>query len=69
MLVYIIDLIAWYERYFEITEEEYYRFGSDELDAIAESVHKEGTASQRFLFSAENEKNTENQLKLRDKAR
>ena len=25
-------------------------------------MHKEGTASQRFLFSAENEKNTENQL-------
>lgn len=44
-------------------------FGSDELDTIAESVHKEGTASQRFLFSAENEENTENQLKLRDKAR
>lgn len=69
MLADVVTWIAWYERYFEITEEEYYMFGSDELDAIAESVHKEGTASQRFLFSAKSEENTEKQLKLRDKAR
>lgn len=69
MLADVVTWIAWYERYFEITEEEYYMFGSDELDAIAESIHKEGTASQRFLFSAKNEENTEKQLKLRDKAR
>ncbi len=69
MLADVISWIAWYERYFEISEGEYEMFGSDELDAIAETVHKEGTASDRFLFSVKNEENTSEQLEMRDKAK
>ena len=32
MLSEVITWIAWYERYYEISEEEYNSFGSDELD-------------------------------------
>ena len=69
VLADVITWVAWYERYFEITEEEYNMFGSDELDVIAERFHKEGTGSQRFLFSVKNEENTAEQLILRDKAK
>ena len=68
LLADVITWIAWYERYFEITEEEYNMFGSDELDLLAERLHREGTSSQRFLFSVKNEENTKEQLRIRDKA-
>jgi len=44
-------------------------FGTKELDAIAEDLHKNGLNSERFLFSDKNEENTKEQLKLRDKAK
>lgn len=69
MLAVVVTWIAWYERYFEITEEEYNMFGSDELDAIADSCHRGGPGSQRFLFSVKNEENSAEQLILRDKAK
>ena len=69
MLADVISWIAWYERYFEISKEEYEMFGSDGLDALAERLHKEGTASERFLFSEKNVENTSAQLQLRDEAK
>ena len=68
LLADVITWIAWYERYFEISEAEYEMFGSDELDALAERLHKEGTSSAHFLFSVKNEENTSEQLKMRDRA-
>ena len=68
MLSEVITWIAWYERYYEISEEEYNSFGSDELDALAEQLHEQGLESDRFLFSVKNEENTAEQLLLREKA-
>lgn len=64
-----VTWICWYERYFEITEDEYNMFGSEELDAIADECHKMGASSKRFLFSIKNEENNEEQLALRDEAK
>ena len=69
ILADVITWIAWYERYFEISEEEYKMFGSNELDSIAERMHKEGTDSDRFLFSVKDEENTSEQLEMRDRAK
>ena len=51
------------------TEEEYNMFGTEKLDDLAESLHRVGTGSQRFLFSVKNEENTPEQLIMRDKAK
>ena len=69
LLADVSTWIAWYERYFEISEDEYEMFGADELDSIAEGFHKEGTASARFLFSIKDEENTTGQLETRDSAK
>ena len=69
LLADVVTWIAWYERYFEISEDEYEMFGSDELDSMAEGFHKEGTTSTRFLFSIKNEENTSWQLEMRDRAK
>lgn len=69
LLADVITWIAWYERYFEINKNEYEMFGFDELDSIAERVHKEGLTSARFLFSEKNEENTEDQLEMRQRAK
>ncbi|MBQ7265579.1 MAG: ABC transporter ATP-binding protein [Firmicutes bacterium] len=69
LLADIIAWVAWYERYFEISKEEYEMFGTEELDAIAEVLHKEGTKSPRFLFSVKNEENTAVQLEMRNRAK
>lgn len=69
VLADVITWIAWYERYFEITEEEYNMFGTEKLDKLAESLHRIGTGSQRFLFSEKNEENTPEKLIMRDKSK
>ena len=51
ILVDVVTWIAWYNRYFEITEDEYNSFGTEALDSIADTLHKEGKSSERFLFS------------------
>ena len=61
ILVDVVTWIAWYNRYFEITEEEYRSFGTDVLDKIADQVRKEGIVSNRFLFSDKIEENNEDQ--------
>lgn len=67
ILACVITWIAWYNRYYEITKEEYDSFGSDDLDSLAEELYKQGTSSERFLFSDKKEDNNQTQLRLRDK--
>lgn len=50
ILVDAVTWVAWYNRYFEITEEEYNSFGTEVLDNIADLLHKDGNNSKRFLF-------------------
>lgn len=69
MLAEVVTWVAWYERYYEITEEEYSMFGTEELDDLFESLYKAGIESERFLFSEKNEENTEEQLITRNKAK
>lgn len=59
ILADVVTWVAWYNRYFEITKDEYDSFGTEALDVIADLVHKEGTASRRFLFSDKKEENNE----------
>ncbi len=61
ILVDVVTWIAWYNRYFEITEDEYDLFGTAELDNIVDLLHKEGNSSGRFLFSDKIEENNEEQ--------
>lgn len=65
VLACVVTWIAWYNRYYEITGSEYDSFGSKLLDELAETLHKQGTHSTRFLFSDKNEENTKEQLELR----
>ena len=55
----VVTWVAWYNRYFEITEEEYNSFGTEVLDNIADLLHKDGKNSKRFLFSDRIEENND----------
>lgn len=68
VLVPVFTGIAWYERYYEISESEYELFDKDiaQLDELADKLRKAGTASERFLFSDLIAENTEDQHKLMD---
>lgn len=55
----MVPWVAWYDRYFEISEVEYNSFGSDSLDRLALELNSSGTTSPRFLFSDKNEENRE----------
>lgn len=61
ILVDVVTWIAWYNRYFEITEKEYNSFGTVTLDNIADLLHKDGKNSRRFLFSDKTEENNAEQ--------
>ena len=63
----VVTWVAWYDEYFEITEDEYNSFGTERLDEIANELRNQGSGSSRFLFSDKNEENTKEQQKLRDK--
>ncbi|SFU75235.1 ABC transporter ATP-binding protein [Butyrivibrio sp. M55] len=63
----VVTWVAWYDKYFEITEEEYNSFGAESLDELANELRNQGSDSSRFLFSDKNEENTKEQQKLRDK--
>ena len=69
ILVDVVTWIAWYNRYFEITEDEYNSFGTIELDNIADLLHKEGNNSGRFLFSDKIEENNDEQKLYAGKCR
>lgn len=64
VLACTITWTAWYNRYYEISEEEYHSFGSAELDKLADTLYKQGCNSERFLFSEKKEENNQNQLDL-----
>jgi hypothetical protein len=66
VMVIVITWIAWYNRYFEITEEEYNSFGSAELDNLAQTFLS-GGKRERFLFSDKKEENTDEMTKMREK--
>lgn len=62
----IVCWIAWYNRFFEISKEEYDLYKTDlkQLDRIALECHEQGTASKRFICSQKEEENTPAQLEL-----
>ena len=68
MMAVLVTRVAWYEQYFEISEEEYNSFDTGALDDLYEQICRIGTSSSRFLFSDKNGENTKAQLALRDKA-
>lgn len=67
ILACAVAWIAWYNRYYEITKEEYDLFGSAELDELADTMYKQGRNSNRFLFSEKKEENDKKQLDLLNK--
>ncbi len=67
VLACAVAWIAWFNRYYEISEEEFNSFGSAELDDLADTLYKQGSNSERFLFSETKEENNKEQLELRDK--
>ena len=58
VLAIVVTWVAWYERYYEITEEEYNSFGSPELDKLADELLNKQIFSDRFLFSERKEENS-----------
>ena len=64
VLYTVVTWVAWYNRYYEISEEEYESFDSQELDVLASKLYKQGNMNERFLFSEKKEENNEEQLKL-----
>lgn len=67
VLACTVTWVAWYNRYCEISEEEYNAFGSAKLDETAETLYKQGCNSERFLFSEKKEENNQQQLDLLSK--
>lgn len=67
VLASVVTWVVWYDRFFEITEEEYRLFESDlpALDALAKELGELGERSERFLFSDKTEENTPEQEELR----
>jgi hypothetical protein len=68
VLYTVVTWVAWYNRYYEISEEEYESFDSQELDVLARKLYEQGNKNERFLFSEKKEENNEEQLKLLKKA-
>ncbi len=64
ILACTVTWIAWYNRYYEISEKEYNSFGSAELDDLADKLYKQGCDSERFIFSEKKEENDQKQLDL-----
>lgn len=69
VLASVVTWVAWYDRFFRITEEEFRLFESDlpALDALAKELGELGERSERFLFSDKTEENTPEQAELRRK--
>ena len=69
VLASVVTWVVWYDRFFEITQEEYRLFESDisKLDALANELREQGERSERFLFSDKKEENSAEQALLRQK--
>ena len=61
----VVTWVAWYNRYYEITKEEYEAFGTERLDQLASRFRELECKSDRFLFSDRDEENTTEQNALR----
>ena len=46
-----IPWVSYYNDYYEITEEEYNKFGTKELDDLSHSLVNQTSSSPRFLYS------------------
>lgn len=64
ILANVVPWIAWYDRYYEITKEEYDLFELDieSLDNLAEKLYKCGVNSEHFLFSEKKEENAKKEF-------
>lgn len=62
VLSIVVTQAAWYEKYYEISENDYNMFGTDELYSLVKQLNKVGNQSDRFLFSDKNEENNSKQL-------
>ena len=51
ILAFCITGVSYYNDYYEITEEEYNKFGTDELKDIVYSLVNAVNSSPRFLYS------------------
>lgn len=62
---------AWYNRYYEISEEEYNEFdvNHDKMDAFVDKLHIKSYDSDRFLFSDKSNENSESQSRLKELSR
>ncbi len=69
VLACVVPWIAWYNRYYEITKDEYDSFGSIKLDELAQLLYEQEIQTTRFLCSDKNEENTAEQLKLRKQSK
>lgn len=67
----VVTWIVWYNRYYRITEEEYFLWKNDveKLDELADMLYKSELRSERFLFSENKKENTREQSELLDKVR
>ncbi len=61
VLACVVPWVAWYNRYYEISKEEYDSFGSAEFEKLADTIYKQGCDSERFLFSEKEEENLKKQ--------
>ena len=65
---YVISLffayLGCYCDYYEITEEEYNKFGTEELDKLAFSIRESTSPSHKFLYSERNGGDEEIRKKL-----
>ena len=64
----VVPCSTWYNRYYEISEEEYNTFDSNpnKLNAFVDYLHKKNYQSNRFLFSDKKEENSKRQSELRE---
>ena len=62
-----ITYICWYNDYYEITEEEYNKFGTKELDDLSYSLVNQTFSSHRFLYSEKSGGDEEIKKKLFEK--
>ena len=62
-----ITWISWYNDYYEITEEEYNKFGTKELDNLCDSLINQTSSSPRFLYSERSGGDEEIKKKLFEK--
>lgn len=69
VLAAVVPWIAWYDRFFEITENEYLLYDTDpaKLDALAKELYDCGNRSERFLFAEKKEENSPEQAILQQK--